>query len=240
MRIPAFAAPVIGALTGILYPPQCLLCSIRLDSGRDALCGACGRSFRRVDRSDPLLREGLARLTADGTADAFFAAYLFEKTGTLQSAIHLLKYAGMHSLGVWLGRELGAAMLAEPEYSGADLLVPVPLHPARLRERGYNQAERICAGVAAVTGIAPARGALARARNTPSQTGLGHHEREENVRGAFVAAGRDGASLRGRRVVLVDDVMTTGSTVLACARSLRVAGVRSVLVATVAVADRAG
>ena len=175
-----------------------------------------------------------------GHIEGLSAAYVFEKRGPLQSALHLLKYAGMHSLGVWLGRELGGAIRSDPAFAGAGVLIPVPLHGARLRERGYNQSERICAGIALATGLSVAAGALVRTRNTRSQTELTHREREENVHGAFaLRRGCGGREVRGRVVVLVDDVITTGSTLASCAAALRDAGARTVLAAAVAVAEHA-
>jgi ComF family protein len=240
LRVPSFAGPVVTAVAGLIYPPLCNICLCPLASAIDGVCPACRDSMRRIDRRHPLRMEGESKLAAGGAIDAFLAAFLFEKKGPLQSALHLLKYSGMHSLGVWFGREVGEAMRDDPAFGSADRLVPVPLHPARLRERGYNQAERICAGIAGVTGVPVAARALARARNTPSQTTLKIHEREENVRGAFRAGARCAEAVRGKTVVLVDDVMTTGSTVIACALVLRAAGAAKVLAATVAVADRAG
>jgi ComF family protein len=240
MRVPSFIVPAFDAVAGILYPPLCLLCSGPVPSTRGGVCARCHAAMRRIDRGHPLAAEGGSKLSAGGAIDGFLPLYLFEKQGPIQSALHLLKYSGMHSLGVWFGRELGGAIADDPAFAAADALVPVPLHPARLRERGYNQAERICAGVAGVSGLPVRPGALARARNTPSQTTLKLHEREENVRGAFRVRERDAAKVRGGAVVLVDDVMTTGSTLVSCARALRDAGARSVLAATVAVADRSG
>jgi ComF family protein len=195
--------------------------------------------MRRIGPSHPLRVEGASRLRSGGEIDDFLALFLFEKRGPLQGALHLLKYSGMHSLGVWLGKELGVAMAEDPVFGSADFLLPVPLHPARLRERGYNQSGKICEGIAAVTGMPVLTAALVRSRNTPSQTALGLHEREDNVRGAFRFKPRHGGGVAGKAVVLVDDVMTTGATLLSCAGALRDAGAARVLAATVAVADHA-
>jgi ComF family protein len=194
--------------------------------------------MKRVDEAHPVRREAEGRLVAAGTIDGFFPLFLFEKQGTLQQALHLMKYSGMHSVASRLGEELGKEIVRMPGFAAADWLVPVPLHSARLRERGYNQSGKICEGMGRSTGIRVLERALIRGRNTPSQTKLAFHEREENVRGAFsIVKGRAGL-LRGTTVTLVDDVLTTGSTVLASAAALRGAGVSSILVSTVAVAER--
>jgi ComF family protein len=239
VRVPAFTPTAIDAIAGILYPPRCFLCLGPLASPREGVCPACRAGMRRIGRSHPLRVEGGSRLRSGGDIDDFLALFLFEKRGPLQGALHLLKYSGMHSLGVWLGRELGAAVAADPEFDAGALLVPVPLHPARLRERGFNQAENICEGIAAVTGMPVAARILERARNTPSQTTLKFHQREENVRGAFRVGRRKEGPIRGKTVVIVDDVMTTGSTLVECGRALHGAGAARVIAATVAVADHA-
>jgi ComF family protein len=235
---PRAVRAVIAAVADVFYPPLCLICLESPPSREERICRRCRDSMTRVGVSDPLRLEAEARLLAGGRVDAFLPLLLFEKQGALQQALHLLKYSGMHSIAVGFGRELGLEIARVPPYAAAECLVPVPLHPARLRERGYNQSERICAGIRGVTGKALLTGALMRTRNTPSQTTLKLHEREDNVKGAFrVPKGRV-KLLDARSVVLVDDVMTTGATLLACAEALRGAGARSVLVATVALADR--
>lgn len=105
----------------------------------------------------------------------------------------------------------------------ADVLGPVPLHRARLRERGYNQAERLAAAISTSTGI-PVVEVVARTRLTETQVGLNGPERQANVAGAFTARGR----LDGRSIVLIDDVVTTGATLVECARACRAAGASSV------------
>lgn len=228
----------LAAAADLFYPPLCLLCRQPPPNPRDRLCVACRGTMWPVPGDHPLLLEALSRLVSGGLVDGFIPLYLFERHGSLQQALHLLKYSGMHSLGVMFGRELGARMQATFDGASADFLIPVPLHSARLRERGYNQSERICAGIREMTGTPILTGTLLRTRNTPSQTALTLHEREANVRGAFRVAKRRESLLRGTSVVLVDDVMTTGATLIGCAGALRAAGAARVIVATVAVADR--
>ncbi|HLF15608.1 MAG TPA: ComF family protein [Bacteroidota bacterium] len=237
-RFGMFGLTVLRGVADVFYPPLCLICQHAPVGPRERICAGCRSTMRSVDPSHPLRREAEAKLTSGGTVDGFLPLFLFEKEGALQQALHLMKYSGMHSLGAMFGREMGARMASMPGYRAADCLVPVPLHSARRRERGYNQSERICSGIGEVTGKPILTGTLLRRRNTPSQTALKLHEREDNVKGAFrVPRGRE-KLLRGKSVILVDDVMTTGSTLLACADALRAAGARAILVATVAVADR--
>ncbi len=240
MSITSYLASMRHGLTaavGLFYPPLCLICREPPPAPGDRLCGACRSAMRRVPDDHPLRREAEGRLAAGGLVDDVTLLFLFERSGSIQQALHLLKYSGMHSLGVMFGRELGALLLAAEGRFEADLLVPVPLHAARLRERGYNQSERICAGIREVTGTPVLTGTLLRTRNTPSQTALSVRGREENVRGAFRVAKRREPLLGGRSVLLVDDVMTTGSTLLGCAAALRSAGAVRVSAATAAVAE---
>lgn len=146
--------------------------------------------------------------------------------------IHQFKYQGrLHlrpQLGEWLAQGLDDPRLVHPR---PDVLVPVPLHPARERERGYNQARLLCEFVSERRGL-PAADPLERVRATATQTALSRAERLRNPRGAFALKAR--ADVRGLRVLLVDDILTTGSTANECARALRDAGAECVRVLVVA------
>jgi ComF family protein len=195
-----------------LTPPLCDRCGDPLPTWRSisrplAVCARCRRS-----------RPLVARARAVGAHD-----------GVLRAIVHALKYEGRRSLArplAELMRTRGADILA-----GATCAVPVPLHPSRRRERGFNQA----ADLARYLGL-PVVFALRRTRSTPTQTGLPAARRHRNVRGAFALsrAGRRLARERGVIVVLVDDVQTTGATLEACARALRHAGVEEVRAVTAA------
>lgn len=201
---------LVATFLNALYPRSvtCDLC------GRDAfleaagpgafLCPACLQLLRPAPPLPPPARlEGLAA----GLAYTEEAARL----------IHRFKYGGAQYLAETL-----AAFLPPPP--GADCVVPVPLYPGRQRKRGYNQSELLARRLARDTGIPLERGLLARLRDTPSQTALHPGDRARNVRGAFRAQG----SALGRRILLVDDVCTTGATLSECARVLRAAGAAGV------------
>lgn len=169
-----------------------------------------------------------------------FASY----DGALRGLIHLLKYDRVVPAADALGALLAQAIAVS---AGADpvLLIPVPLHRAKQRQRGFNQAELVCRA-ALKHPMVRASGAsfrlltqnLQRVRETGSQTGLTRHQRRANVRGAFVL--RRPAEVKGRRVLIVDDVYTTGTTLSECARVLRRAGSAEIFVATVARVYRTG
>lgn len=150
--------------------------------------------------------------------------------GTARRLIHLLKYEQVLPLGPYLARQL--YQLPLPEF---DVIVPVPLGRMRRRQRGYNQAEEIARGLARLRGVKCAPQWLRRKKETRSQAGLGIAEREQNVQDAF-SSPRTGA-LNGKRILLVDDVLTTGATVRAAAAALKASGALAVHVVTVARAD---
>ena len=205
-----------------LLPPRCVGCGRRgaevctnCIDGLRALgpdtCPRCampsmgGRICRRCARSEPLLRAILAR-------------YVFE--GTIRAAILALKYRARTRLAPFLGSALEATLAARPLMT--DVVVPVPLTPERQRSRGFNQAELLARPLAAAHGSAFEPDVLQRTRETRQQTELPARERMRNVLGAFSVSRPE--AVAGKRVLLVDDVCTTGATLAACAAPLLEAG----------------
>jgi ComF family protein len=157
--------------------------------------------------------------------------------GGLRDLIHLLKYERVRPAAGVLGRMLAEVVMPLVSRSEAEqtLVVPVPLHPARQRQRGFNQAELIARAMLKIIAAWPLKlcaSGLQRRRATDSQTGLSRSQRRENLGGAFVAPFP--SEIAGHGILLVDDVYTTGTTVSECARVLRHAGAKRVWVATVA------
>ncbi len=173
---------------------------------------------------------GRCPFCVEGTR-GFDAAYCFGAyDGDLRNLIHLFKYARIKSLECPLSRFLISALPREEPF---DLVVPVPMHWWRKWNRGFNQAERLARVAARRTGR-PHSKCLRRVRRTPAQAGLTVAERRENLVGVFRAHG----DVRGRRILLVDDVFTTGATAGACANVLKKAGASSVVLLTLARVDR--
>lgn len=156
------------------------------------------------------------------------AACAFE--GVPRRALHAFKYRGQTSLAPFLGDLLAEALTRRP--AAAEVVVPVPLFAARLRQRGYNQAALLAHQVAAQLALPVAEAALARTRATTPQVELTARQRRTNLRGAFACLAPD--SVDGRKILLVDDVTTTGSTLRACADALAVAGAARVMAVVVA------
>jgi ComF family protein len=225
------AAPLIN----ISRLPVCEDClsSIRpLDGG---LCSICGE---RLAGPHPIFAEGEARCALCRRAEPPYvkaAAYGSYESG-LRELIHLLKYDGVRPAANVLGRMLSDAIVPLQTLftAGPVLVVPVPLHERKLRQRGFNQAELIARAALKVepTPRFELQPVLKRLRETQSQIGLSRHQRRENLRGAFAVTAPE--TISGREVLLVDDVFTTGTTASECARMLQRAGATRVYVATVA------
>jgi ComF family protein len=193
-------------------------------------CISCRTPFQN---GFPLDSEGRCALCRSGLR-GFDAAYCYGSyDGALRELIHLFKYGKVSTLARPLSDLLAAALPRDEKF---DAIVPVPLHWWRRWRRGFNQSELLARQIARRTGVPWVTG-LRRIRPTTVQAGLSNGERRRNVAGAF-RAGRASRALRGRNVLLIDDVMTTGSTAAACAGALKRAGVSRVALLTAARVDR--
>ncbi len=223
-------------LTHLTRVPVCDACLDKIHAIEGPVCSACGE---RVTNLRPSERDGQPLCFTCSQAEPAFtraAAYGSYDEG-MRELIHLLKYEHVRPAASLLGRMLGEVIVElSPGFEGEPVVIPVPLHISKFRERGFNQSEAIAraalkqhpAGLMAKPNVS----ALVRQKNTASQTGMTPAQRRENMRGTF-AVTRPG-DVRDRDVLLVDDVMTTGATASECARTLRRAGAKRVFVATVA------
>lgn len=231
----------LRALASLFYPPLCAVCSEPIESER-YLCGACQTKAPRINPpfctkcSEPFpgsITEVFACANCAHRTLHFDAAVsAFRSRGVVRKILHEFKYNRQehlkHPIADWL-----AETLADPRLQGRrfDVIVPVPLHPARKRERGFNQAE-LAAELLSVRGGVPMHDVLQRIRYTTTQTAFDRAERMENLHNAFRL--RRNADVRGSRVLLIDDILTTGSTLSECARVLKASGALSVHAATAA------
>jgi competence protein ComFC len=236
------------ALAAIVFPAPCRVCGQSLDTGSAMpLCSACMRSLLRALPEPLCSRCGLpivSTAAAEGISAPLchfcrgyeycfdFARSFGAYTPEMARAILLLKYASVASLGVWFARRLAAVVGREPGLFEVDAVVPVPLDPGRLRERGYNQAELIAKPLARLLDIPFRSYLLVRTRPRPNQLRLTRRERWETVRGAY--ATHKTAQVDKLRLLLVDDVLTTGATLDACSKALKGAGAAQVVCLTVA------
>ncbi len=192
--------------------------------------------LRRIDRDDPEFLSIRAHICNGGIIQDIVSPFWFDKQGPLQSIIHALKYQHIPQAGEHLGMELGRELQRTGIDAGA--VVPVPLHKAREREREYNQAEYIARGVSGVTGAKVVVNALRRLHNTSTQTELTAVQRRTNVAGAFGPGKAPAQDIPGGPVLLVDDVLTTGATIVEAAALLRRGGSGPVVAGTIALAAR--
>ena len=232
----AVSRSIVQSLKDFLFPPLCLSCRGRLCSADDHLCARCARSLARVEAADYTMAVLNSRYADSAVISSFYPLYYFEEDGVLQHVIHALKYEEMTALGERYGEAIGAALLAVPAYAGVSVIIPVPLHARKERERGYNQSACICTGIARVMRLPVASDVVFRQKNTRTQTKLSAAARLKNVRDAFAADPRGAKKIRGATVLLVDDVITTGATIHACARTLRAAGAGEIVCASIGIA----
>lgn len=245
-RIEQMTARALGTLLDVLYPPCCELCEVPLRGGR-ALCADCASGLPRLTEpfcshcGQPffgVLDGGIECPNCHGAKLGFkFARPVLRRCDESMELVHRLKYQRQAHVARELGY-LAAEALEDPRLGRARdeqwPVVPVPLHRVRQHQRQFNQAAEIARTMGKATGL-PVCHALRRVRATPTQTALHRRERFENLKGAFdlTRAGRRLAEKRPRGVILLDDVLTTGSTLGTCARVLRRAGCREVVAVAV-------
>ena len=182
----------------------------------------------------PLYQETRLKLLSEGNISDLVSCFVFEKEGPFQDIAHALKYKEYKSLGVELGICIGEAL--KERNLGIDILIPVPLHRIKQRERGYNQSEFIAHGIAAVTGNPVVSNAVRRIRHTRSQTKLNIEERRKNMDHAFEMTPYSTNIVSGKKCLLVDDIITSGATTNSCAQVILSAGSAKVIAASAALA----
>lgn len=213
---------MIDALVALVYPPQCPLCD-SFSSRHSKPCDDCQRSLQKIEGAAHL------HLLSRVWIDRCISCYPYE--GSLREAIHRFKYEERFDLLGFFADELARTSMACGEI---DVICPVPMHPRRLRSRGYNPAALLADRLGQELGAGVYRNLLRRTRHTPCQMELARKERLINVKGSFAIDDKKAAKVDGRRLLVIDDVLTTGATVNECARVLKKNGAGHVVVLTIA------
>ncbi len=202
----------------LYYPRECICCHQSLLRQEKLICFDClvtlPRNQFHLERGNPVEMLFWGRLPIE-RATAYFN---FQKGSKYQKLLHALKYKGLREIGVELGRMMAAEISESGFFEGIDCIVPVPLHPTKEKIRGYNQSLAIAEGIAQMALIGVDSESLQRTRYSDTQTRKGRWERWQNVESLFQVTRPD--ALVGKHVLLVDDVVTTGSTLEACGNQL--------------------
>ncbi len=221
-------------LLELIYPSLCIACGERLVSQEKFVCMKCWLDLPvtnfHLDPDNNVARLFWGRVKIE-QATAFF---YYRKGSRYQQLIHFIKYRGLKELGYEAGIRLGDLLSTAVRFNSSELIVPVPLHPKKEKNRGFNQSEWIARGIAVSFNHPVVSDNLYRQVYNPTQTRKDRYGRWQNVEGIFMV--RDPGRFEGRHILLVDDVITTGSTLEACASAILKIPGTSVSIATLAVA----
>lgn len=219
----------------LLFPRCCVVCGRPLAKGEECICAMCNINLPRTNyhlQKDNLVEQLFWGKIPLERATSFF---FYRKGSDFRQILHQLKYGGQKEIGAIMGRYMASELTVSGFFEGIDVIIPVPLHKRKQRIRGYNQSEWIARGISAVTGICIDTEVIVRRKHTDTQTRKSTFERWENVDGIFEL--HHAESLKGKHLLVVDDVLTTGATTVACAsRLMEIEGIR-ISVLTLAVAE---
>lgn len=208
----------VNSFVTLLYPKLCFACLERTPVPDQILCTSCQYELTPTQMHhegiNPVVEKFWGRVAINNGA----AMFQFTKTGKVQRLIHQLKYKGKQEIGLALGCQYGELLKTSPLFQDIDLIVPVPLHPKKLKLRGYNQSDLFAAGLSETLSTPWRKDALQRVIHSKSQTKKTREERFENVAEVFIV--NESAQVGGQHILLVDDVLTTGATLEVCASKL--------------------
>ena len=221
-------------LFDLILPRFCCSCKTKLLTNEDTICQICFCKIQPASE-DRLKSEFERKFLNKNIISDFFAPFVFEKDKELQHAIHALKYDKKFPVGIFLGKVLAAEIKSSKTNWKFDLIIPIPLHQLKKAERGYNQAYYIAKGVGKIFKVKVSDRSVKRIKYTESQTTMNLNEREENISGAFKV--KWNTQVRGKNILLLDDVITTGATISECGKILLEAGASKVYAASIAIAD---
>jgi ComF family protein len=209
------SSTILQPLHDFLFVTECLHCGVRLNNDEQRVCSNCWNSLSKVSQNDYTYKILTERFREGGVIDDFVSLFYFEKGKLLQTLAHSLKYDEGTAFGFELGVRFGEKVTGKT----IDCIIPVPLNKRKERERGYNQSDWIAKGISSIINVPVHPNIVRRSRYTETQTHLNAEERKKNIADAFVITETN--SVRGKNILLVDDIVTTGSTIQEIARVLK-------------------
>lgn len=221
-------------LLNLFYPNLCLICGNSLTRNEHQICISCLHEIPKTNYH--LLSDNPLEKRFWGKAPIFRGTsyYFFHKGSPFQKLLHELKYKGNKEIGIIMGKHAGAELLNSPDFSSVDVIVPVPLHPKKFAKRGYNQSDFICRGISEVLEKPVDTTNLRRIRENTTQTKKSVYDRYLNTENLFEL--KDKSAFENKHVLIVDDVLTTGSTLESCIKALLESSGIKVSVFTLAIA----
>ena len=228
-------AEIKNSFLHLLFPHNCHGCGSDILNKEAVLCLHCLSSLPQTHfehlPGNPVEKKFWGRLPVQQA----MARYFFTRGSLIQELIHQVKYNGNRKLGIQLGRMMGISLKQSGRFA-ADALVPLPLFPGKEKKRGFNQSDLLCEGITEELGIPILKKTIARLQHTETQTHKDRMERWKNMEGKFILT--DPASIAGKHILLVDDVITTGATFESCGTELLKAGNINLSIACLCCADR--
>jgi len=217
-RTYSFGSSYLASFINLLFPQLCQACSTSLLGTEHLICTACLYNLPytnfHLQPDNIVARQFWGKVELQSA----FAMLYFEKGGKVQQLMHRFKYSNVPAIGNKLGNILAGQLLAGADYLRYDVVIPVPLHKSRLKKRGYNQSAHFAQGLAEKLSITVQEHNLVRKKKTETQTHKSRFARFENMQNVFTVIDPD--ALKDRHILLVDDIITTGSTLEACALAL--------------------
>lgn len=220
------------SLWRLFFPKCCTVCGKGLSDGEQYLCIGCINAMPRVKMRNGIMEDVEMLFAGSRVVESAVAYFMYNRHGSYSEILKDIKYHNRPQVGQYLASHFSRELIATGFFDGVDMVVPVPLYRKKMEKRGYNQSSYIADGVSAISGI-PVVAAVVAVKPHNSQTSRSVDERMRNVAGVFAVD----ADVAGKRVLLVDDVITTGATLSACCDVLRQAGASGVRILSLALAE---
>ena len=216
----------------LLYPKLCGGCGNHLYENEEVVCVYCRASLPLSGECD-FENNASEKLFWGKVSITAAASFLFfQKKSSTQHLLHQLKYQQKENIGEWLGEQFAYSLQSKGRFAAVEIIIPIPLHPSRIKFRGFNQCDAIARGMASILQIPIVNGVLIRSVATQSQTKKNRFQRFENMNSVFSLA--QASAIKGKNILLLDDVLTTGATLISAAQVLQQAGCNKLFIGAVA------